>query len=200
MRKVNHQMPDFPATIGPLCDPEDKGPNLSFQGRDRRPRSRSWLHLDLYTADQQAEVERLVGLGARRYPWRYRARDPHCPLRARLHLAIAVLAEAHSEEPAQPKPESPCRSDGANPVPYSNRRPVLPPILGRRRLRRIADSGKGRPGRDKGRLRKSRGRCPTTIIDALKADHGRRRIAPFKRRSSKNRMRKNSSTAGKMAC
>ena len=111
-----------------------------------------------------------------------------------------MLAEAHSEEPAQPKPESPCRSDGANPVPYSNRRPVLPPILGRRRLRRIADSGKGRPGRDKGRLRKSRGRCPTTIIDALKADHGRRRIAPFKRRSSKNRMRKNSSTAGKMAC
>jgi len=41
-----------------LRDPEDKGPNLSFQGRDRRPRSRSWLHLDLYTADQQAEVER----------------------------------------------------------------------------------------------------------------------------------------------
>jgi hypothetical protein len=25
-----------------LRDPEDKGPNLSFQGRDRRPRSRSW--------------------------------------------------------------------------------------------------------------------------------------------------------------
>ena len=58
-----------------LRDPEDKGPNLSFQGRDRRPRSRSWLHLDLYTADQQAEVERLVVLGAQRYPWRYRAGD-----------------------------------------------------------------------------------------------------------------------------
>src|SRR6516162_6237452 len=27
------------------------------------------------TADQQAEVERLVALGARRYPWRYRAGD-----------------------------------------------------------------------------------------------------------------------------
>jgi hypothetical protein len=40
-----------------LRDPEDKGPNLSFQGRDRRPRSRSWLHLDLYTADQQALVK-----------------------------------------------------------------------------------------------------------------------------------------------
>ena len=31
--------------------------------------------LDIYTADQQAEVERLVALGARRYPWRYRAGD-----------------------------------------------------------------------------------------------------------------------------
>src|SRR6516225_602307 len=58
-----------------LGDPEDKSPNLSFQGRDRRPRSRSWLHLDLYTPDQQAEVERLVALGARRYPWRYGAGD-----------------------------------------------------------------------------------------------------------------------------
>jgi Glyoxalase-like domain len=45
---------------------------LSFQARDRRPRSRSWVHLDLYTADQEAEVERLLSLGAQRYRWRYR--------------------------------------------------------------------------------------------------------------------------------
>jgi catechol 2,3-dioxygenase-like lactoylglutathione lyase family enzyme len=72
-----HYVPREPAKGGwvVLRDPEDKGPNLSFQGRDRRPRSRSWLHLDLYTADQQAEVERFVALGARRYPWRYRAGD-----------------------------------------------------------------------------------------------------------------------------
>ncbi|BAS26757.1 glyoxalase [Limnochorda pilosa] len=25
----------------------------------------------MYTGDQKGEVERLVGLGARRYPWRY---------------------------------------------------------------------------------------------------------------------------------
>jgi len=54
-----------------LRDPKGKGPNLGFQGRDHRPPSRSWLHLDLYTPDQQAEVERLVALGARRHPWRY---------------------------------------------------------------------------------------------------------------------------------
>jgi catechol 2,3-dioxygenase-like lactoylglutathione lyase family enzyme len=54
-----------------LRDPTDRGPNLAFQARDRRPRSRSWIHLDLYTSDQAAEVERLLKLGARRYPWRY---------------------------------------------------------------------------------------------------------------------------------
>ncbi len=54
-----------------LRDPAGKGPNLSFQGRNHRPRSRSWIHLDLYTADQQGEVQRLEMLGARRYPWRY---------------------------------------------------------------------------------------------------------------------------------
>jgi hypothetical protein len=55
-----------------LQDPSGRGPNLSFQARDRRPRSRSWIHLDLYTADQETEVERLLSLGAARYPWRYR--------------------------------------------------------------------------------------------------------------------------------
>jgi catechol 2,3-dioxygenase-like lactoylglutathione lyase family enzyme len=54
-----------------LRDPSHRGPNLAFQARDGRPRSRSWAHLDLYTADQASEVERLLGLGARRYPWRY---------------------------------------------------------------------------------------------------------------------------------
>jgi Glyoxalase-like domain len=55
-----------------LRDPTNSGPNLAFQARDRR-RSRSWIHLDLYAADQAAEVERLLKLGARRYPWRYAA-------------------------------------------------------------------------------------------------------------------------------
>ena len=55
-----------------LRDPSGRGPNLSFQARDRQPRSRSWLHLDLYTDQRDVEVERLVSLGATRYPWRYR--------------------------------------------------------------------------------------------------------------------------------
>lgn len=54
-----------------LSDPAGKGPNLSFQKRDRRRERRSWIHLDLYTADQRAELDRLLKLGARAYPWRY---------------------------------------------------------------------------------------------------------------------------------
>ena len=55
-----------------LRDPEGKGPNLSFQAREGPPKSRSWVHLDLYTNKRDVEVERLVALGAIRYPWRYR--------------------------------------------------------------------------------------------------------------------------------
>ena len=91
-----HYVPREPAKDGwvVLRDPENKGPNLSFQGRDRRPRSRSWLHLDLYTADQKAEVERLVALGARRYPWRHRARDDFIVLEDPGGVLFCVVQQA----------------------------------------------------------------------------------------------------------
>lgn len=58
-----------------LRDPRGKRPNVSLdEFPTRRTGKRSRLHLDLYTANQSAEVERLVELGARRYPWRY---PPH---------------------------------------------------------------------------------------------------------------------------
>jgi hypothetical protein len=67
-------VPRAPASGGwvVLQDPEGRGPNLSLQARDRRAAKRSWVHLDLYTEDREGEVERLVEIGARRYPWRYR--------------------------------------------------------------------------------------------------------------------------------
>lgn len=56
-----------------LRDPGGRGPNLSLdQSSTRRIGKRGWLHLDLYTTNQQGEVERLLKLGATRYPWRYR--------------------------------------------------------------------------------------------------------------------------------
>ena len=54
-----------------LCDPKRKGPNLSFQAREKRPPQRSWIHLDLYTENRELEVKRLIKLGAKPYPWRY---------------------------------------------------------------------------------------------------------------------------------
>ena len=55
-----------------LSDPDGKGPNISLdQTHQRRMGKRSWLHLDLYADNQQEEVERLVRIGAVKYPWRY---------------------------------------------------------------------------------------------------------------------------------
>ena len=69
-----HYVPRRPAKDGwvVLRDPDGKGPNLSFQLREKRRPRRNWMHLDLYTKEQEEEVNRLLQLGARRYPWRYR--------------------------------------------------------------------------------------------------------------------------------
>ncbi len=68
--EVEHTDPNGGFVI--LRDPDGKGPNISIdQAPVRRTGKRSWLHLDLYTTNQKSEVERLVRLGAARYPWRY---------------------------------------------------------------------------------------------------------------------------------
>jgi catechol 2,3-dioxygenase-like lactoylglutathione lyase family enzyme len=55
-----------------LRDPLEQRPNVSLNQASTRRSSRSRLHLDLYAADRDREVDRLIALGARRYPWRYR--------------------------------------------------------------------------------------------------------------------------------
>lgn len=70
-----HYVPREPAEDGwvVLRDPAGHGPNVSLDRvPERRTGKRSRLHLDLYTNSQEDEVRRLVQLGARRYPWRYR--------------------------------------------------------------------------------------------------------------------------------
>jgi hypothetical protein len=56
---------------GVLIDPKGKGTNLSFQKRDHKTPKRDWKHFDLYTNDQKGEVERLIKIGAKKYPWKY---------------------------------------------------------------------------------------------------------------------------------
>lgn len=68
--EVQHTDPNGGFVI--LRDPEGLGPNVSIdQAPVKRTGKRSWLHLDLYTANQSDEVERLIALGARRYRWQY---------------------------------------------------------------------------------------------------------------------------------
>jgi catechol 2,3-dioxygenase-like lactoylglutathione lyase family enzyme len=47
------------------------GPSVSLQRSLQRPPDRPHVHLDLYTEDQAAEVDRLLGLGATKVPWDY---------------------------------------------------------------------------------------------------------------------------------
>jgi len=55
-----------------LTDPNKQGPNISLdQSQNKREGKRSWLHLDLYTNNREAEVARLISIGAKEYPWRY---------------------------------------------------------------------------------------------------------------------------------
>ena len=71
-----HYVPREPATGDwvVLRDPDGNGPNLSLQRvPERRSGKRSRLHLDLYTNHRQEEVDRLIKIGATRYPWRYRS-------------------------------------------------------------------------------------------------------------------------------
>ncbi len=73
-----HYVPKEPPKGGwvILRDPHGGGPNISLdQVPEPRSGKRGRLHLDLYTSDQSGEVERLVELGAKRYPWRYRPDD-----------------------------------------------------------------------------------------------------------------------------
>jgi hypothetical protein len=51
-----------------LGDPEGRGVNMSLQVVPERRSGKNRLHLDLYTTDQAGEVERLLALGATRFP------------------------------------------------------------------------------------------------------------------------------------
>ncbi len=61
-----HYVPRRPASedFVILKDPSGTSPNVSVQATDELKFGKNRMHLDLYAADQKAEVERLVKLGA----------------------------------------------------------------------------------------------------------------------------------------
>jgi len=72
-----HYVPTRPPTEDwvILRDPDGKNVNVSLQklpenqlGKGRSRIGKNRLHFDLYALDQKAEVERLLGIGATRYP------------------------------------------------------------------------------------------------------------------------------------
>ncbi len=59
-----------------LLKPRDGlGPNVSLDEHAARASLPPRIHLDLYAEDQEAEIERLVALGARRIEWAKRPAD-----------------------------------------------------------------------------------------------------------------------------
>lgn len=94
-----HYVPREPAKGGwvVLRDPAGEGPNLSLdQVSEKRSGKRSRLHLDLYTNNRDVEVERLITIGATRYPWRYRPEDDFIVLEdpdGNLFCVVQVMGE-----------------------------------------------------------------------------------------------------------
>lgn len=66
---VRHSDPTFAV----LTDPRRRWSNVSLQLTREPKTGPNRLHLDLYSADQAADVERLEGLGAMRIRWTYPA-------------------------------------------------------------------------------------------------------------------------------
>jgi catechol 2,3-dioxygenase-like lactoylglutathione lyase family enzyme len=91
-----------------LADPHGRGPNVSVdQAPAKRTGKRGWIHLDLYTTKQRTEVERLVRLGARRYPWRYGPNADYVVLEdpdGNLFCIVAVPDEPASDSGSDDEP------------------------------------------------------------------------------------------------
>jgi len=54
-----------------LRDPEGRSPNISLNQVSTKRRGRNRLHLDLRTDNREAEVNRLLKIGAKRHRQRY---------------------------------------------------------------------------------------------------------------------------------
>lgn len=58
-----------------LRDPAGRNVNVSLNQVSEKLMGRNWLHFDLYTNDQDSEVERLLRIGATRHPQTYEPDD-----------------------------------------------------------------------------------------------------------------------------
>lgn len=68
-----HYAPKYPPDHGwvILWDPRGRGPNISLNLVPKKTPGRNNLHLDLYSSDREAEVKRLIKIGAKRHRQTY---------------------------------------------------------------------------------------------------------------------------------
>ncbi|MGH2637084.1 MAG: VOC family protein [Actinomycetota bacterium] len=66
LRYVPREAPEEDWAV--LRDPEGTNVNVSLQKVPERRSGKNRWHVDLYTDDQEGEVERLLGIGATRHP------------------------------------------------------------------------------------------------------------------------------------
>jgi hypothetical protein len=76
-KEALHYVPIEPAKGGwvILRDPEGGNPNVSLNKVSTKRRGRNRLHLDLYTDNREAEVNRLLRIGAKRHRQTYDPED-----------------------------------------------------------------------------------------------------------------------------
>ncbi len=78
-REALHYIPREPAKGGwvVLRDPAGRNVNVSLNqvSVSEKLMGRNWLHFDLYTDNQESEVERLLKIGAKRHPQTYEPDD-----------------------------------------------------------------------------------------------------------------------------
>jgi catechol 2,3-dioxygenase-like lactoylglutathione lyase family enzyme len=83
-----------------LTDPHRRWSNVSLQHTDEPKRGFNRLHLDLYSDDRDAEVERLQGLGATRVePWPYQPDHDHIVMAAPDGTEFCVVQSPYTQGP-----------------------------------------------------------------------------------------------------
>lgn len=68
---LGYVVPNSDETFAVLIDPRRRWSNVSLQRTDVPKHGPNRVHLDLYSDDQQGEVDRLLALGASRPAWDY---------------------------------------------------------------------------------------------------------------------------------
>jgi catechol 2,3-dioxygenase-like lactoylglutathione lyase family enzyme len=86
-------------TFAVLTDPERHWSNVSLQRSDEPKRGFNRVHLDLYTADRDAEVARLEALGATRVvPWDYAEDHDHIVMAAPDGNEFCVIQSPYTQD------------------------------------------------------------------------------------------------------